>query len=173
MRGVIRSTEVLTKLTVAPIHSGQALVPGPRHAHYGVARHGAVVGEVVAAHHGKRAGFRSPAGGQGQHQPAQRRRRGFSSGLQRRKVCHDVRSHPVQLPVDAEPVCGFGDGEGDDGRGGGANQPGQPLHLGPVNRLHDAADHAERVAAVGAFHHGVQAVLLREGQRGVGAAAGE
>ena len=153
VRGVMRSTEVLTKLTLASIQSGQAGVPRPGHARHGVVRHGAVVGEVVAADDGERPGPGSPAGGEGQHQPAQRRRRVSAAGRQQRKVGGDVGRSAVELPVGAEPVGRFGDGQGDDGGGRSGNQLRQPLHVRAVHGLHDAADDGEGVAAVGAFHH--------------------
>lgn len=77
------------------------------------------------------------------------------------------------MAVGAEPVGRLGDGQGDNGGGGSGNQFGQPLHVGAVHGLHDAADHGEGVSAVGALHDGEEPVLFSEGQSGVGAAAGE
>ena len=79
----------------------------------------------------------------------------------------------VQAAVGAEAVGGLGDGQGDHGGGGGGDQRREPCDVGAVHGFHNAADGRERVPAVGALHHGVQPVLLGEGQGGVGAAPGE
>ena len=152
---------------------GQAGVPGLRQAHYGVVGHRSVVGQVVAADDGERAGAGSPAGGEGKDEPAQRRRRRSAAGGQQRKVRDDVGGRPVQAAVGAQAVGGLGDGQGDHRRGRCGDKGGEPADVGAVHCLDDAADDLEGIAAVGPLDQRVQAVLLGQCQRSVRAAAGE
>ena len=168
----MRSTEVLTKLTLASIHPARSSSHARARPSTALRATAPLLERLSQQTTAKRSCGGRPACGKAQHQPAQRRRRVSASG-QQRKVRDNVRRRPVEMPVGAKPVCGFGDGQGHDGGGAGRKKRREPLQVRPVPGLHNAADDGEVVAAVGAFDDGVEPVLRGEGQCGVGAAAGE
>ena len=165
VRGVIRSTIVVTKETDAAIHSARpgstisARSPTTR------ASDRAVAGQVVAGDEGERAGVGAAAGRATGDQPRGRGAHGRGEiAAQGLDVGADLGAVPVQAAVGAADVPGLGDRE--------RHRRARPGRRG--SRSHaswsvagwargQAADHLEAVAVGGAGDQRVEPVLCAQG----------
>ena len=126
-----------------------------------LARHVAIVLQVIAGHDGKRRQAPPVAQGQRGGQVAERAAR----RLRVRQFLHDVGVLRIEFArALVHVVAALGDGQRDDARAGVGQFFQHGLRLvGRIQILADAADDARRVAGRAALDHRIQAILCLHG----------